>query len=201
MTRDDPAARGPDPSDGVLALLRETIDAACAALAESAVVGRDLGSRQAQLQAAKSHLSQAARLVEQARRELSSAAAEIVRASLPEDACGIPWAVCRRCLGTGLTSSGGSSWCRSCGRPGGSAAARSTYLCPERATVTVKGEDGDHARMCLSHAAGAVRSVDGLTVIDATDEELQSLLLHSDRPIRVNTSGSRDPLRLAGRTR
>ena len=134
-------------------------------------------------------------------RELSSAAAEIVRASLPEDACGITWAVCRRCLGTGLSSSGGSSWCRSCGRPGGAAAGRSTYLCPDQATVTVKGEDGDHARMCLSHAAGAVRSVDGLTVVDATDEELQSLLLHSDRPIRVNTSGSRDLLRLAGRTR
>ena len=67
--------------------------------------------------------------------------------------------------------------------------------------MTVKGEDGDHVRMCLSHAAGAARSVDGLTVVDATDEELQALLLHSDRPIRVNTSGIRDLPRLAGRTR
>lgn len=197
----DPAARGPDQADGALALLRETIDAACAALAEAAEVGRDLGSRRTQLQAAETHLNQAARLVEHGRQKLATAAGEIVRASLPEDACGIPWPVCRRCLGTGLTSSGGSSWCRSCGRPGGASAARAIYLCPDRATVTVRGDDGDQARMCLSHAAGAARCVDGLTVLDATDEELQALLWHSDRPIRIDTSGRQHLLRLGGRAR
>jgi hypothetical protein len=201
VTPDDSAAPGPDEPHGAMALLRHTIAAACATLAEAAEIGRDIGSRRAQLQAVEIHLNEAARLVERGQLELTSAAAEILRSNLPEDACGIPWPVCRRCLGTGLTSSGGSSWCRSCGRSGGAAAARSAYLCPDRATVTVRGKAGDDARMCLSHAVGAARSVDGLTVVDATDEELQALLLHSDRPVRVDTSGRQHPLRLDGRGR
>jgi hypothetical protein len=201
MNLDESAGRGPDRPDAALELFRQTTAAACAALAEAVEMGRDMGPRRAQLQAAEAHLNQAARLVERGRRELTTAAAEILRASLPEGACGIPWPVCRHCLGTALTSSGGSSWCRSCGRPGGAAAARSTYLCPDRATVTVRDEVGDDARLCLSHAAGAVRSVNGVTVVDATEEELQALFCHSDRPIRVDTSGRQHLLRLGGRAR
>jgi len=38
-----------------------------------------------------------------------------------------PWPSCPHCLGVGPAASAGSSWCPSCGRPGGLAAARPTY--------------------------------------------------------------------------
>ena len=188
MTSGDSSAPRTDRSGSALCLLRQMVEAACAALEEAAQMGRDVGSRRAQLAEAETHLDQAARLLERGRQELTTVAAEIVRASLPDDACGMPWPVCSRCLGTGLTASAGSSWCPSCGRSGGAAAARSAHLCTERATVTVRDEAGDKAAMCLSHAAGAVRDVAGLTVIDATDDEVQALFVNSDRPIRVDTS-------------
>lgn len=128
-------------------------------------------------------------------------ATEIIRASLPDDACGMQRPACTRCLGTGLMASAGKSWCSSCGRSGGAAAARSIYLCTERATVTMRDATGTEAAMCLSHAAAALRDIRGLTVIDANDDDVQALIVNTDRPIRVDTSGRERHLGLATRGR
>lgn len=42
----------------------------------------------------------------------------------------------------------------------------------------------EHLRTA-SHAAGALRDVTGLTVVDATDDEREALYVNSLRPIRV----------------
>lgn len=79
-------------------------------------------------------------------------------------------------------------WCPSCGRPGCTAAARPAYLCTERATVKVRDASGAEESMCLSHAAGALRQVDQLTVIGATDDEVRRLVAARDRPVRIHLS-------------
>jgi len=201
MTSDDPQPRRLDQPEGALDQLREIVEAACAALEDAARLGWDVEFRRVQLAAAEAHLDQAARLVERGRQELTSVATEIIRASPPDGACGVQWAACTRCLGTGLMASAGKSWCPSCGRSGGAAAARSIYLCNERATVTMRDTTGVEAATCLSHAAGAVRDIRGLTVIDANDDDVQALIVNTDRPIRVDRSGRTRPLGLATRGR
>lgn len=201
MTSDGSDTPLPEQPDGALDLLRDIGDAACAALEDAAHLGQDVRFRQAQLSAVEAHLDEAARLVEQSRQELTSVAAEIIRASLPGDACGAPWAACARCLGTGLTASAGKSWCPSCGRSGGAAAARSTYLCTERATVTMRDSTGAEAAMCVSHAAGAARDIAGLTVIKAHDDDIRALILNARRPIRVDTTATGRHLGLVTRER
>jgi hypothetical protein len=40
--------------------------------------------------------------------------------------------------------------------------------------------------MCLSHAAGARRRVDQLTIVGATDDEVRRLVAERDRPLRID---------------
>jgi hypothetical protein len=184
MTSDGSDAPLPDQPNGA----PDIVDAACVALEEAAHLGRDIRFRQEQLAAAETHLDEAARLVERGRQELTSVASEIIRASLPDDACGVPWAACTRCLGTRLAASAGKAWCPSCGRTGPEAAARSTYLCAGRATVRMRDPTGAEAAMCVSHAAGAVRDIAGVTVVGADGDDIQALILNLHRPIKFDTA-------------
>jgi hypothetical protein len=188
MTSDDLQPTRVNQPDSALEKLREIVAAACTALEDAAHLGCDVAFRREQLAAVEAHLDHAARMVERGRQELTTVATEIIRASLPDDACGAPRAACTRCLGTELMASGGKTWCPACGRKSGVAAGRATYLCAERATVTMRDTTGAEAAMCLSHAAGAARHIRGLTVIDATDDDIQTLIANADRPIRVDTS-------------
>jgi hypothetical protein len=165
--------------------LRRVVDAACAAL-EQAADGSDVHARQEQLRVADQRLDAVGQLLERARRELAAVAAELMRASLPEGACAVPWSICSHCLGVGLAASAGWSWCPSRGRPGGPAAASPRYVCTERATVTVRDATGAKEAMCLSHAAEVLRQVEQLTVVDATPEEVRRLVAARDRPLRID---------------
>jgi hypothetical protein len=118
-----PAATGPHQAEIIkpacLASLRQTLQAARAALDKTAAaVNNDVPIRPEQLRTVERHLDAVGRLLQSAHRELATVAEEIVRARLPEGACGVPWAVCPHCPGVGLASSAGSSWCPSCGRLG-----------------------------------------------------------------------------------
>jgi len=186
-----------------LASLHQMVEAASAALEQAADIGGDVRLRQERLRVAGQRLDAIGRLLERARRELATIAAEMVRASLPAGACGVAWPVCSQCPGVGLASSAGASWCPSCGTPGPPGSARPTYLCTDRATVTVRDATGAEEAMCLSHAAGALRRVDRLTVVGATDDEVRRLVAARDRPLRVDltrqvTRPDRDSIR--GRT-
>lgn len=174
-------ADAPDP-------FRRMMEAACDALEDVADIGREVGDRPATLEEAEARLDRAARLFERGRHELAAVAQDFLRATLPDGACAMPWPVCSHCLGARLGSSAGSSWCRSCGRSGVPGSTRSAVLCPRPGTITVRDNDGDDVRMCLSHAAGALRDIAGLTVVDATDDELQALFVHSHQPVRVDIS-------------
>jgi len=181
--------------------LRQMVEAACAALDQAADLRRDVRVRQERLRAAEQRLDAVDRLLERSRRELAGIAAELVRASLPEGACGAPWPACARCLGVGLAASAGTSWCPSCGSPDGPTAAGPAYLCPERATVTVRDAGGTKQALCLSHAAGALRRIDQLTIVRATPAEVRRLALAQQRPLRVElTAERRPPRRWPGRT-
>jgi hypothetical protein len=169
-----------------LASLQQMVEAASAALEQVAHIGGDVRLRQQQLRVAEQHLDAIGQLLDRARREPTAVAGEVVRASLPEGACGVAWPVCSHCLGVGVASSAGSSWCPSCGRPGPPGSARPTYLCTERATVTVRDATGAEEAMCLSHAAGALRRVDRLTVARAEEDEVRRLVAARDRPLRVD---------------
>ena len=140
------------------------------------------------LEETEAPLDRAARLLERVRGELAAVAQDFLRAEPPDGACSVPWPVCSHCLGARLGSSAGSSWCRSCGRSGGPGSTRSAFLCSRPGTVTVQDLDGGDARMCLSHAAGALHDVAGPTVVDASDDELQSLLIFSHLSVRVDIS-------------
>jgi len=179
------AHRDAEPPGG-LDLLRQMVEAACAALDQAADLSSDVRIRQQRLHIAEQHLDQAGRPLERGRQELATVAAEIARASLPQGACGVPWPVCAQRLGVGLRCSGGSSCCPACGRSGGSVAARPAYLCTERATVRVRDATATEQAMCLSHAAAALRRIDQLTIVDATDEEVRRLATARDRPLAVN---------------
>jgi hypothetical protein len=180
--------------------LRQMVEAACTALDQAADLRRDVRARQQLLRTAEQRLDAVDRLLERSRRELAGIAAELVRASLPEGACGAPWPDCARCLGVGLVASAGTSWCPSCGSPDGPTAAGPAYLCPERATVTVRDAGGAEQALCLSHAAGALRRIDQVTVVRATPEEVRRLAVAQQRPLRVElTAGRRPPRRWRGR--
>jgi len=162
------------------------VEAASAALEQAAGNGSDVRLRQEQLRVAEQHLDTVGQLLERARRELAALAAEMVRGSLPDGTCGVAWPVCSHCLGVGLASSAGSSWCPSCGRLGPPGSAQPTYLCTEPAKVTVRDATGAEEEMCLSHAAGALRRVDLLTIVRATDDEVRRLVAARDRPLRID---------------
>jgi len=142
-----------------------------------------------QLRTIDERLDAAGDLLERAHRELAAVAEEVVRPRLPEGTCGAPWAVCSHCPGVGLTASAGSSWCPSCGRLGPPGSERPTYLCIERASVTVRDATGAEAAMCVSHAAGALRRVDRLSVVAATADDVRRLVAALDRPLRIDVSG------------
>jgi hypothetical protein len=182
-TMDNPHTTAP--STG-LTTLRQMVEAASAALEQAADIGSDVGVRQEQLRVAEQRLDVVGQLLERARRELGAIASEVLRASLAEGGCGVAWPACSHCLGVGLASSAGSSWCPSCGRLGPPGSARPAYLCTERPTVTVRDATGVEEAMCLSHAAGAVRRIDRLTVVGATEEEVRRLVAACDRPLRVD---------------
>jgi hypothetical protein len=185
-----PAATMANPCEAAasagLVSLQHMLEAASAALAQAADIGGDVRLRQEQLRVAEQRLDAVGQLLEQARRELAAVAGEVVRASLPDGACGVPWPVCSYCLGVGLAASAGASWCPSCGRPGPPGSARPTCLCTERATVTVRDATGAEEAVCLSHAAGALRRVDQLTIVGATGDEVRRLVAERDRPLRIH---------------
>jgi len=45
---------------------------------------------------------------------------------------------------------------------------------------------GAEEAMCLSHAAGALRQVDQLTIVGATADEVRRLVAARDRPLRID---------------
>jgi hypothetical protein len=55
--------------------------------------------------------------------------------------------------------------------------------------VTVRDATGAEAAMCLSHAAGALRRVEHLSVVGATADEVRRLVTALDRPLRVDVTG------------
>jgi hypothetical protein len=159
--------------------LRQLVEAAHMALDQAADLRHDVQARHERPRTAEQRLDAVDRLLERGRRELAGIAAEIVRASLPDGACGVPCPVCAGCLGVGLVASAGSTWCPSCRSPGGPTAAGRAYLCPERATVTVRDAAGTDQALCLSHAAGALRRVDLLTIPRATPEASPGAACHA----------------------
>ena len=167
---------------------RRIVEAARNEVDDAANSRRQVADRPATLEETEAQLDRADHLLERIRHELATVAQGFLRGTLPNGACAVPWPVCHHCLGAGLGSSAGSSWCRSCGRSGGPGSTRSAFLCPRPGTVTVRDLDGDDARMCLSHASGALRDVAGLTVVDATDDELLALFVNSHRPVKVDIS-------------
>jgi hypothetical protein len=169
-----------------LASLQQMVEAASAGFEQAGDFRKDVRLRQQQMRVAEQRLDGVGQLLQRARRELAAAAGEVVRASLPEGACGVAWPVCSHCLGVGVASSAGSSWCPSCGRPGPPGSARPTCLCAERATVTVRDATGAEEAMCLSHAAAALRRVHRLTVVRAEEDKVRRLIAARDRPLRVD---------------
>jgi len=88
-------------------------------------------------------------------------------------------------------SASGSSRPRA--QAGARRAAGPAYLCPGRATITVRDAGGTEQALCLSHAAGALRRIDQLTIVRATPEEVRRLALAQQRPLRVELTAERRP--------
>jgi hypothetical protein len=82
-----------------------------------------------------------------------------IRTARDDRLCGIPWGVCPD-HGNTLTSSGGQSWCRTCGRRWHYD--RAGLPCTEPVTHVLTDAEGGQLRMCTGHALDAGhRVVDG----------------------------------------
>lgn len=146
-----------------LAVLPVTAACASAAFARAADPARDHLERQRQLVRVDSSLASVGRLLDRCHQAAAELAAELAAPAIGE--CGVPQAVCRSCLGVPLLCSGGLGQCRRCkrvtrlpGKPG----------CPESPHVSVRDRTGAEQAMCVSHAAAAVRQIDGLVIVCAS---------------------------------
>ncbi|MBB3724566.1 hypothetical protein [Nonomuraea dietziae] len=82
--------------------------------------------------------------------DLQETASDMARiAARPDDSCAVPWGVCPE-HGNTLTSTGGTTRCRTCGRTWGYN--RDNAPCAEPATHRLTDADGVEALICDGHA-------------------------------------------------
>ncbi len=132
---------------------------ASAAFSRAADPVRDHSERQQQLKSLEAALDSVRGLLDCCQQETARAASPLAGSDVARS-CPFPWPVCRRCLGVPLSCSGGTGQCRGCRQVTELAPARFRWT--EPVSVVVRDLGGHEQAMCLPHAVGAVRQVDGV---------------------------------------
>jgi hypothetical protein len=160
-----------------MAVLPVTAARASATFARVADAHRDHSERRQQLMVLQACLVSMGQLLDRCHAEAARLAGDLADRFSCTDPCPSFWPVCRHCAGVSLSLSGERADCPRCGRitvlpPG-------EHSCEVPPTVRVRDSTGAEQMLCLSHAAAAIRHVQGLAVVSAS---------RADRAVLTETS-------------
>jgi len=149
-----------------LAVLPVTAARASATFARVVDAHRHHGERREQLMVLQACLVSMDGLLERCHLETARLAADLAGVGPSTSPCPDPWPVCRHCVGVPLSLSGEGAQCGRCGRI--------TFLppdsrsCQDPPTVKIRDSTGGEQMLCLSHAAAAIRHVEGSAVVSTS---------------------------------